>query len=455
MIDEFRLSKQIQDEIGYEAPSPGFAARGYLSDRLAVRPDQSPRRHLRGERNLQWLAVAVAALLGIAVVAGLMLTRLEQRAGIPGDYGQPPAGVPLLYVRDPNHATWYIGFDWSGRPRGTVKLPHPLRPGQSLVMAPDGQLFEITPGGKAGAGEFLDRLGRRIPGSPPYADGGIWADDNRHLCLTIADQTHIKWTFATQLPGEAPKTVAVVHAATFTTTTGFRYPGPSEAAPIACGIGNDNAIVLGTATGLVYGALGVGPLPVEMWFVRLSDGTVINGRRWLLKTGTHLIFWEGLTTHVVTSRDGVYYSGSTFNGVYTSSMFTDRPPAHWSGVIGCRPGFVPCGPVAALPPNIGVLGFSADDSLALVTTLPVVAGQASVLEVINVRSGQVVWRGQGSSVYSGFTAKPGGRDFAISFGVTGSQKSGAVQMGPTLSTILIVNGDGSVTKLPQPYLPTW
>jgi hypothetical protein len=441
MIDEFRLSKQIQDEIGYEPPSPGFAARGYLSDRLAARPDQSPRQHVRGERNLQWLAVAVAALLGIAVVAGLLWTRLEYRASVPGDYGQPPAGVPLLYVRDPNHATWYIGFDWSGRTRGTVKLPQPLRPGQSLVMAPDGQLFEITPGGKAGAGEFLDRLGRRIPGSPPYADGGIWADDNRHLCMTIADQTHLKWTFATQLPGEAPKTVAVVHAATL-----FPYPEPSQAAPIACGIGNDNAIVLGTATGLVYPALGVGPVPVEMWFVRLSDGTVINGRFWLLKIVNHLIFSEGLTTHLVTSRDGVYYSDSTFH---------DQPPAHWSGVIGCRPGFVPCGPVAALPPNIGVLGFSADDSLALVTTLPVVAGQASMLEVINVRTGQVVWRGQGSSPYNGFMAQPGGRDFAISFGATDSQKSGTVQTGSPLSTILIVHGDGSVTKLPQPYLPTW
>ena len=442
MIDEFRLSKQIQDEIGYEAPSPSFAARGYLSDRLAARPDQSPRRHLRGERNLQWLAVAAAALLGIAVVAGLMWTRLEYRVSVPGDYGQPPAGVPLLYVRDPHHATWYIGFDWSGRPRGTVKLAQHLRPGQSLVMAPDGQLFQITPGGKAAAGQFLDRLGRRIPGSPPYADG-IWADDNRHLCMALVDQTTLKWTLATQLPGEAPKTVAVKPAPSI-------IRGPSRTAAIACSIGNDAAIFLTTASATLV----TEELPrTDLSIFRLTDGTPL-----LPGDGSgHTV------TNIVASRDGAYIA-------FAELAYLPFPAPRWSTAVVSWSNTTE---VATLPPNFWLLGFSGDDSLALVSTTPLVAGpvslpdahpmipisrrstQASMLEVINIRSGQVVWRGEGSSVYSGFTAEPGGRDFAISFGATGSQTSGAVQTGSTLSTILIVHGDGSFTMLPQPYLPTW
>jgi len=83
-------------------------------------------------RNLHWIAVAVAAALGVLMVAGLMSTRHTPRASVPAatpnasplvDYGPPPAGVPLLYVHDPNNPSWLIAFDWSGKPRGTVKLP--------------------------------------------------------------------------------------------------------------------------------------------------------------------------------------------------------------------------------------------------------------------------------------------------------------------------------------------
>ena len=77
------------------------------------------------------------------------------------DYGPPPAGVPLLYVHDPNNVSWLIGYDWSGNPRGTVKLD-PSAP-FAVQMAPDGSAFEAGGTYKGGTFQFFDRLGRPIP----------------------------------------------------------------------------------------------------------------------------------------------------------------------------------------------------------------------------------------------------------------------------------------------------
>jgi len=110
----------------------------------------------------------VAVILGVLVVVGLMSTRLAHRPAVPAatpgaslmaDYGPPPAGVPLLYVKDPTHPTWLIGFDWSGQPRGTLKLDPAIG---SVGMAPDGQAFAVGFGSKGGTGEILDRLGQPL-----------------------------------------------------------------------------------------------------------------------------------------------------------------------------------------------------------------------------------------------------------------------------------------------------
>src|SRR2546430_12149024 len=70
-----------------------------------------PRRRV----DLQWMAVAAAIVIAALVVASLVSTRLAQRA-VPshpptpvGDYGPPPAGMPLFYLKDPKHYGWYVG----------------------------------------------------------------------------------------------------------------------------------------------------------------------------------------------------------------------------------------------------------------------------------------------------------------------------------------------------------
>src|SRR6266536_1395858 len=68
----------------------------------------------RPQRSYQWIAVAAALAIAALVVAGLLSSRLLQRASVPGatpsatpsgDYGSPPAGVNLIWVHDPNHPT--------------------------------------------------------------------------------------------------------------------------------------------------------------------------------------------------------------------------------------------------------------------------------------------------------------------------------------------------------------
>jgi len=88
--------------------------------------------------------VSFAVLAGIVVVAGFMTLELAPRAAAPGvvaspsprvvDYGPPPPNIPLVWVQDPHHTGWLIGFDWTGKPRGTVMISQPV--GQFWFMRP-------------------------------------------------------------------------------------------------------------------------------------------------------------------------------------------------------------------------------------------------------------------------------------------------------------------------------
>src|SRR5579872_869522 len=169
------------------------------------------------EARVQLIAVFAALVIAALVVAGLLSSRLTHN-NVPAratatpseappnedrDYGPPPAGVPLFYLQSPTHPGWYIGFDWSGHPRGTIKLP-PLDPSQSLFQSYDGSSLEISQSGKTGVGaELLDRLGNPISG----ASGQIWADDNQHMCSINFDQRTHDWTLVTGGLGQEAKNV--------------------------------------------------------------------------------------------------------------------------------------------------------------------------------------------------------------------------------------------------------
>jgi len=154
---------------------------------------------------------------------------------------------------------------------------------------------------------------------------------------------------------------------------------------------------------------------------------------------SHHTYLAGQLVSVVASSDGQYVaesssrnSGSLAMNSADSTVY--RKVSDWT-VVWTRPA------------TEAVLAFSGDDSLALVTTAPLVGGQVSSLATIDLRTGNLIWHDQGTAPFVWFLARPGGTDFALWYRTRGAQD--------LTGDILIVHADGSASKLPRPYQPTW
>jgi hypothetical protein len=379
--------------------------------------------------------VSVAMLVGIVAVAGFMSIQFapgvsSPRVVLPSpvavDFGPPPAGVQLLYVHDPNHPSWLIGYDWSGKARGTVKFNV-----NNAAPAPDGQLFVVGGDGKGGGGSFFDRLAQSIPG--PAAVTGyspMWADDNRHMCDVSLDQLTFEWKFSTQLPGEAVKQVAVI----------AREPtagGQTGISLASCSFGNDEAILVRTT---VY-------WPSELWVVRISNGNVLFHNAYSNTAGL---------ANMIGSRDSAFIaenSGKSFGQLQGSTS-----PSTIIRRVSDR------SVVATLDPTMAVLAFSGDDSFVLVNTSVWVGGQAIHLALIDLRSSQMLWRYDGPEGLGSYLAQPDGTAFAVALKVVplhpspcGSTAQTACRAAPDdpLSDVQIVHGDGTTTAIPGRQVTTW
>jgi hypothetical protein len=374
--------------------------------------------HQHPAHNFQWVAIAVAALLGILVVAGLASTRLGPRASLPAatpagpldDYGAPPAGVPLLYVHDPNHQSWLIGYDWSGKPRGTVKLDSTQA---SPRMAPDGQSFAIGMGGKGGTDKILDRLGSPVAGTGVLPSGTtpIWADDYKHICGMTFDHRTFAWTLITLMPGHPVKSVAVIGRDTSI--------GQTAISLVSCSVHNDQAITVRTTVAW----------PSELWVVQLSSGKVL----------THSVYTDSSVISVVGSSNGVLVAENAPQSAGQEFLHQ----ATWTTVLRLSDRSI----VARLDPSLGVVAFNSDDSLALVTTEMWVGGSPTHLAVIDLRTGHRIWEYDGPDMLDTSLSQPGGRDFALVLRAPNSAD--------LVATEVIVHGDGSTTRLPGRYIPTW
>lgn len=416
-MDDLRSEIRAAFEREQAAHAIPGGLRSNLTSTAATQPRPAP--------NLQWIAVAVAALLGILVVAGLMSTRLGQRATVPAatpkatpvaDYGPPPAGVPLLYVHDPNNSSWLIGYDWSGNPRGTVKVATDSAEDPATVkMAPDGSRFEFGSTYKGGTGVFLDRLGQPIPTTAPYAGfvDGLWADDNKHQCLISLNPTTFVWGLSTLLPGEPARPVAVIAHDPELGQSGIQL--------VACSFQNDVAIALRTTIAW----------PGELWVVRLSDGALL----------AHHTYAASLQlASVVGSADGKYVAessakGQGFDSSKSAASTVIRRVSDWQVV-------------KKLDASVQVTRFSGDGALALVYESPQPSSPRATLKILNWSTGSTVWQRDFTdpAAYA-VAAQPNGRDFAFADITLG---------GPDLkATISIVHGDGSVTKLGQSYEAAW
>jgi hypothetical protein len=412
-MDDLRSEIRAAFEREQRAHPPTSGLRDDIVDAVSMNPRRSP--------NLQWLAVAAAVILAALVVIGLMSTRFHPRASVPAatpnaspvtDYGPPPAGVPLLYVDDPNHPSWLIGFDWTGTPRGTVKLDPAIG---SVGMAPDGQSFAVGFGAKGGTGEILDRLGQPIQGVGGAIPGStlpIWADDYQHTCGISFDPQTLTSTLVTLAPGQAVKSVAVL---------GRDQSVPGSFRIASCSFHADGAIVIRSIPSSGQ--------PAEVLEVRISSGQVLS----LFKYAS-----PDLLSNVVASVDSKFIAENSAQSIgqiaagapnTTIRSATDRSV------------------VATLPPTMGVLAFDGDDSLVLVTTTPWVGGQPTALAVIDVHSGQTLWTYTGPGMFGNALAQPGGRDFAIYVRKPNVEDP--------LTDLMIVHADGTATDFPRRYTPAW
>lgn len=380
--------------------------------------------------NLQWVAVAAAILITVAIVAGLMSVRLAQHqvparpsppSSTPGpfvDYGPPPAGVQLLYVDNPNNYTWLQGHDWQGKPRGTVKLNQPVDPFLlGFHQEADGSGFMIGYTGKGSTAIYLDRLGHPI------------AENPQPECFVNVDQQTFVWTLNLKLPGHAQRQVAVIAR-----DQGIGQTGISLA---ACSVPNDVAILVRTT---IY-------YPSELWVVKLSNGALI----------AHHTYAAGMLATVVASPDATFVAEN-------SAIFTNSPNPQGALLNQIRR-VSDWSVVATLgTPGPEVLGFSGDDSLVLTASLPIVDGRPSHLGLLDWRSGGMLWRYDGPEQLGSFLAQPNGRDFAIALmAPTRYEPSPCGQTSQTpckpvedpLRDVIIVHGSGSTTRIPGRYTTLW
>jgi hypothetical protein len=321
------------------------------------------------------------------------------------DYGPPPEGVPLFYVPDPHQEGWYVGIDWSGIPRGTVKFEAPPGPGRNLAQAPDGSAFFITQL-KAQGHEYFDRLGRPVADpDPTIYHSSMWADDSKQLC-SLAWNSTAHWRIGLKSPGVVPALRAValdpLIAGSGIVAIDFRGCSPSR----------DRAV-------LAYNYFG---RPTDVYAVRLSDGAIL----------LHQTHAANLLADIMASSDAALIAENSSK----SSGYIAGPTAPDTTIRRLSDGSV----VATLDPTYGVLAFSRDDSLALVSTSPWASGVATHLALIRLSDAGVLWRYGGDEELFSVWVRPDGQDIAIMLQAPGS----TLTMSPV--DVVIVHPDGSATS---------
>ncbi len=331
------------------------------------------------------------------------------------DFGAPPSGVALFYLGDPKHPGWYDGYDWTGAPRATIKLA-PADDTVSLYQSPDGTSFIQTPGGGKGGyrpgTRFLDRLGAPMPNLDPNLQfqDMMWADDSTQACTL--DFSSGQWTVGAIGPGMAfhdGHTVAVDSFVSVSGVIAIRLA--------ACSPKNDVAVL-----SYSYSAY-----PTFAWVVRLSDGKILRREA----------FDRNAVADIAASPDGKLL-GENSN---TSVGYVQPGAAAHTTITNALTG----ANVATLPPSYEILAFSADDSVALVTTSPWASGLATQLALIKVDSGAVVWRYSGSEEYGGRWIEPGGSSIAVML------QNPADQAIHASVDVVIVRGDGTTTAVAGRY----
>jgi hypothetical protein len=246
--------------------------------------------HGAEHRTSRVLVLAAAALVAVVVGSLIAVGRLAHPRGAvpahrptpvasptPGerDYGPVPAGVAVTYAIDPREPSWLIAYDASGRPVGTVKLPVSVQLSGSAAYA-----VSASPGGDLiiAGDRVYNRAGQPIAPAPAVKGQPVIADDQRHLCDVVLDQSTFDETLVTQALGQPEQTVKIVNREQGVGQTGDRV--------VLCSFQHDVAVVVRTAIAW----------PTDAWFIRLTTGAILH----------HLSFPSQAYGTIVASADGAY-----------------------------------------------------------------------------------------------------------------------------------------------------
>jgi hypothetical protein len=168
--------------------------------------------------------------------------------------------------------------------------------------------------------------------------------------------------------------------------------------------------------------------PTYAWAVRLSDGKILRREA----------FDRNSLAGIVASPDGKLLAE---NSNFSTGYLQPGPAAHTVIRRVADGSFV-----AGFNPTVGVLAFSADDSVALVNTSPWASGVATHLALVQVDTGAQLWRYDGAEEFAASLAEPDGASFAVMLQTTTDQSPH-----PAVD-VVIVRGDGTSTALPGKYI---
>jgi hypothetical protein len=339
--------------------------------------------------------------------------------------------VPLLYLHDPNHQAWLIGYDWTGKPRATVKFGQPV----DATMAPDGSAFYYS--SEKGPTQLFDGTGRPIadPAAGLPFQSEIWADDNKHLCRLDYSAQQSQWRFSTRLPGQSEVSVPVA------LDPNIIRSGILGLSIVACSLQNDRAILVRIPNGR----------PADLWVLNASTGRILARHSFAI----------GIVASIVASRDAAYVAvmpGAGADLAPASALRIVRV-SDWRGV-------------ATVSGAQQVLGFSGDGSMVLVGSIMMNGPLQYTYAILDWRTNRTSWRYDGTMALHSFTAQPGGRAFALALGDSPIPRPPCIQSivlpRPTgarplptcppfepVRAIVIAHPDGTTTAIPGGYFPAW
>jgi len=379
---ESKLRTKFRDAIG-EEPAPAD---------LRMRTQAALKRELYGprDRRLDWIPAVVAVLLGIALIASLLAIGAYRRAQAP-TVSSPALSPALVYVQ--GQSAWQA-VDWSGREHSSVGSDHVGVPYQS----PDGSRLVWS---AQGVWQIVDSRGGLLS-SPDLSRsrGFTWADDSSGICVV-------------EVINENPPNGGTYQLGFYSTAGEFRpiaslatQKGPNIAAcsPTA------GRVVITTASGYK-------DAPSEVRRITFGEIVIFD-----FKSGALL-------------RRQTFAVGSPATEVNTVSVSHDGTVAALRTEAQTSIIRLLDGKVIARATGVTPLAFSWDNKLL------VVEGSGNRGEVLQVLTGELLWRDSTSRVTQGAVADP--RSSAVMLFVT----SGG------LNDLLVVAPDGSARVIATAVFP--